>query len=39
MLTKAWFGMVEYEQEEFGEELLGEEGAYEVDEGSAAASD
>ena len=31
MLTKAWLGLVEYEMEEFAEELLGEEGAYEAD--------
>jgi len=39
MLTKAWLGLVEYETEEFVEELLGEEGAYEADEESAAESD
>lgn len=39
MLTKAWLGMVEYEPEEYGEELLGEEGAYEANEESAAESD
>jgi len=39
MLTKAWLGLVQYETEEFVEELLGEEGAYEADEESAAKSD
>jgi len=39
MLTKGWLGLVEYEREEFVEELLGEEGAYEADAESAAESD
>ena len=39
MLTKSWLGLVEYEMEEFAEELLDEEGAYEADGESGGESD
>ena len=40
MLTKAWLWFIEYENEEYAEELLGEEGDYEADgEGTAESED
>jgi len=40
MLTKASLGFMEYEKEEYSEELLGEEGDYEADdEGTAVSED
>jgi len=35
MITKARLGFVKYERDEYTEELLGEEGGYEVDGESA----
>ena len=39
MLTKVWLGFMEYEKEEYVEELLGEEGDYEADGESTAESE
>ena len=39
MLTKTWLGFVVYERPKYTEELLGEEGDYEVDGESGMDSD
>ena len=39
MLTKALFGFMEYEKEEYAEELLWEKGDYEADGESTAESE